>query len=59
MNQLFDGNELYKQWLKIVTDAVKVPQSPEQLRREWLKTLKTDELWEVHSDVTQEIRSRT
>jgi hypothetical protein len=59
MNQLFDGSELYKQWLKIVTDTVKVPQSPDQLRREWLKTLKTDELWEVHSDVVQEIRSRT
>ena len=59
MNPLFDTTELYKQWLKTVTDTVKVPQSPEQLRRDWLKTLKTDELWEVHNDVIQEVRSRT
>jgi len=59
MNPFFDGNELYKQWMKTVTDTMKVPQSAEQLRREWLKSLKTDELWSVHDDVVQEIRSRT
>lgn len=52
-------DDLYKQWTEMVKDSMKVPQSPEQLRREWYKTLKTDELWEVHDEVVRELRSRT
>jgi hypothetical protein len=49
---------LYDQWVKIMSDSMKVPQSPEQVRREWYKTLKTDELWEVHDEVIRELKSR-
>ena len=51
-------NDLYKQWFKTVSESIKPVQSPEQLRREWYKTLKTDELWEVHDEVVRELRSR-
>jgi hypothetical protein len=50
---------LYDQWVKMMNDSMKVPQSPEQVRREWYKTLKTDELWEVHDEVIRELRSRS
>jgi len=50
---------LYGQWVKMLADSMKVPQSPEQVRREWYKTLKTDELWEVHDEVIRELRSRS
>ena len=59
MNPFFNGTEIYKQWMDTVTDTMKPPQSPEQLRREWYKTLKTDELWEVHDEVVRELRSRS
>jgi len=59
MNSLFDTTNLYNQWLKTVTDTAKVPHSPEQMRREWLKTIKTHELWEIHDDLIKELRSRT
>ena len=52
-------DDLYKQWTEMVKDSMKPVQSPEQLRREWYKTLKTDELWEVHNEVVRELRSRT
>ena len=52
-------NDLYKQWFQTVAESIKPVQSPEQLRREWYKTLKTDELWEVHDEVVRELRSRT
>jgi len=55
----FDPTNLYENWLKTVHDTMRVPQSPEQMRREWLKSLKTDELWQVHDDVIKEVRSRT
>jgi hypothetical protein len=56
---MLDPTNLYNHWLKTVQDTMRVPQSPEQMRREWLKSLKTDELWEVHDDVIKEMRSRT
>lgn len=52
-------DDLYKQWVEMVKDSMKPIQSPEQLRREWYKTLKTDELWEVHDEVVRELRSRS
>jgi len=51
-------DKIYDQWIKVVTDSMRLPQSTEQVRREWFKTLKTDELWEVHDDIVKEIRSR-
>ena len=55
---MIDPADLWKQWLKTVNESMKPPQSPEQLRRDWLDTLKTDELFAVHRDVVEEIRSR-
>ena len=52
-------DDLYKQWTEMVKDSMKPIQSPEQLRREWYKTLKTDELWEVHDEIVRELRSRS
>jgi len=52
-------NDLYKHWFKTVSESMKPAQSPEQLRREWYKTLKTDELWEVHDEVVRELRNRS
>jgi hypothetical protein len=46
-------------WTKLLKDSGRPIQSPEQMRREWLKTLKTDELWGVHDDLIKELRSRT
>jgi len=46
-------------WYKTVAESMKPPQSPEQLRREWYKTLKTDELWEIHDEMVRELRSRS
>ena len=59
MNPMLDPTDLWKQWLRTVNDSMKVPQSPEQLRRDWLQTLKTDELFQVHDDVIQEIKTRS
>ena len=59
MNPIFDPSDMWKQWMKTVSDSMKVPQSPEQLRRDWLQTLKTDELFQVHEDVIQEIKTRS
>lgn len=56
MNNPYEN--LWQNWLKTVQDSLKTPQSPEQLRREWLKTMKTDELWNLHDDVINEIRNR-
>lgn len=53
-----DPTDMWKQWMKTVNNSMKPPQSPEQLRRNWLETLKTDELFAVHRDVVEEIRSR-
>ena len=55
----FNANDLYNQWVKTLKDSMKMPQSPEQIRREWYKTLRTEELWEIHDEVTRELRSRT
>lgn len=51
-------DKVYDQWVKIMADSMRLPQSTEQVRREWFKTLKTDELWAVHDDIVKEIRSR-
>ena len=56
---MIDPTDLWKQWLRTVNDSMKMPQSPEQLRRDWLQTLKTDELFQVHDDVIQEIKTRS
>ena len=51
--------EMQKQWMSTVTDTAKAPQSPEQIRREWLKTLKSDELWGYHDDIVDELKRRS
>ena len=51
-------NELWTNWLKTVQESLKPSQTPEQFRREWLKTMKTEELWELHDEVINEIRKR-
>jgi len=56
MNNLY--NDLWTNWLETVKDSLKPSQTPEQLRREWLKTMKTEELWELHDEVINEIRKR-
>jgi len=53
------SKQLMDAWYKTVADTLKPPQSPEQIRRAWYKTLKTDELWEVHDEVVRELRSRS
>ena len=59
MNPMLDSTDLWKQWLRTVNNSMKVPQSPEQLRRDWLQTLKTEELFQVHDDIMQEIKTRS
>lgn len=47
--------------LKSVRDdtVMSVPQSPDQIRRDWYKTLKTEELWNLHDELLGEIRRRS
>lgn len=53
------SKQVVEYWQKVLQDSVKPPQSPEQLRREWYKTLKTEELWSVHDEIVNELRSRS
>jgi len=39
-------------------DAMTPPQSIEQVRRDWYKTLKTEELWNLHAELLDEIKKR-
>lgn len=57
-SDLYDMNQVYDRWIEFLKDSMRPVQSPEQLRREWYKTLKTSELWEVHDEVVNELKSR-
>ena len=49
----------FKMYQGILRDMAAPPQSPDQIRREWYKTLKTEELWNLHDEILGEIRGRT
>lgn len=49
----------YRQYHNILRDAMAPPQSLDQIRRDWYKTLKTEELWNLHDELLDEIRGRT
>jgi len=49
----------YKRYQSMLREAMSVPQSPDQIRRDWYKTLKTEELWNLHDELLDEIRGRT
>ena len=59
MNQnFFDPTQVWSQFANAFAEAARPPQSFDQLRREWLKSLKSEELWSLHDDVIDEIKSR-
>jgi len=54
----FSPHDFFNQWQKYLRESMTPPHSVDQMRRQYLKSLKTNELWEHHNEIIEEIKSR-
>lgn len=45
-------------WTKWAEETMRPPQSFDQMRRHYLKTVSKEELWAWHDEITEELKKR-